>query len=76
MARKIDIESLLSLVQQYVSTRYSASLTQKEKHTQLKSYIEKYIRDNDYEVQGQTLGETVDRLYAVIIAGPKQIFLL
>lgn len=64
MARKIDIESLLSLVQQYVSTRYSASLTQKEKHTQLKSYIEKYIRDNDYEVQGQTLGETVDRLYS------------
>ena len=61
--QKIDFWSLLSLTQQYISERYSAVLTEKEKLSQLKAYIEKYVRDTDYAVGGYELMSLVNRLY-------------
>lgn len=63
MKRKIDIVSLLSMVQQYISANYSAALTENNKKELLCPYIEKYIRDNDYEVEGKTISELVEKLY-------------
>jgi len=60
----IDFWALLPLVQQYITENYSAVLTDKEKLPQIKSYIEKYLRDMDYIADGYTLNEVVDKLYS------------
>ena len=62
--QKIDFWSLLTLTQEYISEHYSAALTDKEKLSQLKSYIEKYLRDGNYSVEGYILNELVDRIYS------------
>ena len=60
----IDFWTLLPLVQQYISENYSSVLTDKEKLPQIKSYIEKYLRDMKYIADGYTLNEVVDKLYS------------
>ena len=62
MKRQIEFVELLSNVQQYISSRYSAALTNDQ--SQLSSYIEKYIRDNDYEVEGLTREKLIQKLYS------------
>lgn len=62
MKRQIEFVELLSNVQQYISSRYSAALTNDQ--SQLSSYIEKYIRDNDYEVDGLTREKLIQKLYS------------
>lgn len=64
MERTIDFVSLLSNVQQYISSRYSAALTQEDKQVQLKSYIEKYLRDYEYTVPDLSREQVVNRLYS------------
>ena len=64
MSRSIEILTVLGKVQQHISEKYSASLTNKDKLSQLKSYIEKYLRDTEYTVEGMTLTELTDRLYS------------
>ena len=61
MERAIDFVTLLENVQQYISNRYSAALTNDQ--SQLKSYIEKYLRDNEYIVKGISSLKLVDMLY-------------
>lgn len=58
----IEFVPLLGLVQQYISSRYSAALTGDQ--GQLSSYIEKFIRDNDYEVERLTRDKLVQKLYS------------
>ena len=63
MANKIAFVPLLSKVQEYISTNYAASLSDSRKFGQLKPYIEKYLRDNGYAVEGMTTNELADKLY-------------
>lgn len=64
MAQVIDFWKLLNSVQIFISQNYAAALTDTQKLPQLKSYIEKYIRDNDYKVKGFDDYELVSRLYS------------
>ena len=62
--QKINFETLLSLVQQHISEHYSASLADSKKFEQLGSYIEKYLRDKDYTVDGLSFKQLSDKLYS------------
>lgn len=63
MAKQIDFWPLLRMTQEYISSRYAAVLTDKEKLPQLKAYVDKYLRDNDFKVEGMTTKDLIDRLY-------------
>ena len=63
MIQAMEFWPLLRLVQEYISQTYAAALTDKNKLSQLKSYIEKYLRDKEYEVDGTTTQELIDKLY-------------
>ncbi len=63
MAKSIDFWTLLKLTQEYISKNYAAVLTDKDKLPQLKAYIDKYLRDNDYHVDNLTTKELIERLY-------------
>ncbi len=63
MAKIMDFWTLLRLTQEYVSQHYAAALIDREKQGQLRSYIDKYLRDNDCRVEGFTTGELIDRIY-------------
>ena len=63
MERMIEFVPLLKLVQEYISTRYAAALTDQEKHNQLRSYISKYLNDYGYTVSGLTQEEVTEKLY-------------
>ncbi|MDD4495324.1 MAG: CpaF/VirB11 family protein [Eubacteriales bacterium] len=64
MSQSIDFITLLRMVQVYVSQNYAAALTDKTKLSQLKSYIEKYLRDKDYTVDDRSLRQLTDDLYS------------
>ncbi len=64
MSQVIDFWTLLRLTQEYVSQNYAAALTDNNKLPQLKSYIEKYIRDGDYSVDGYTPNQITDRIFS------------
>lgn len=59
----IQFVPLLSMVQEHISSRYSAALTDTDKRPQLKSYINKFLQDTDYEVRGYTTEELSDKLF-------------
>ena len=59
----MDFINLLEKTQQYISAHYAAALTNSDKISQLKTYIEKYLRDTGYSVEGYTLEELTDKLY-------------
>lgn len=63
MAQPIEFWTLLRLTQEYISAHYAAALTDKEKLPQLKAYIEQYVRENGYTVEGCTLDELTGRIY-------------
>ena len=63
MAKHIEFWTLLRLTQEYISQHYASALTDKNKLNQLKSYIDKYLRDNDYHVENLTTKELIDKLY-------------
>jgi len=62
MKRTIDFVALLENTQQYISSRYSAALTGDQ--SQLSSYIEKFIRDNEYEVEGISNEKLIPKLFS------------
>ncbi len=64
MAQKIDFWNLLIQTQKYISQHYAAALIDSDKTTQLRSYIEKYLRDNDFIVDGYNLDALVNRIYS------------
>lgn len=63
MARQIEFWTLLKLTQEFISQHYAAALTDKTKLSQLKAYIDKFLRDNDYKVENLTTKELIDKLY-------------
>ena len=63
MAKNIDFWTLLKMTQEYISSHYAAVLTDKAKLSQLKAYIDKYLRDNDFKVDDMPNQELIDRLY-------------
>lgn len=63
MARQVNFWDLLKMTQEYVSSHYAAALTDKNKLSQLKSYIDKYLRDNDFKVDSMDTKELIDKLY-------------
>lgn len=64
MNRQIDFVTLLSMVQEHISSKYAATLTDTTKLSQLKSYIEKYLRDTAYSVEGMTDEKICDKIYS------------
>lgn len=64
MNREIDFVTLLSMVQEHISSKYAATLTDTTKLSQLKSYIEKYLRDTAYSVEGMTDEKLCDKIYS------------
>jgi pilus assembly protein CpaF len=64
MNRQIDFVTLLSMVQEHISSKYAATLTDTSKLSQLKSYIEKYLRDTAYSVEGMTDEKLCDKIYS------------
>lgn len=58
MAKHIEFWTLLRLTQEYISQHYASALTDKNKLNQLKSYIDKYLRDNDYGERSQAAFST------------------
>lgn len=63
MQKHIDFVPLLSMVQEHISSRYAAALSDKNKLPQLKSYIDKFLRDGGYAVDGLSQSDLSDRLY-------------
>jgi len=61
---RIEFWTLLNLTQEHISENYSGILTQKENITQLKSYIEKHVRDNDYTVDNISFTELISLIYS------------
>ncbi len=64
MNRQIDFVTLLSMVQEHILSKYAATLTDTTKLSQLKSYIEKYLRDTAYSVEGMTDEKLCDKIYS------------
>lgn len=58
------IISLLHKSQEYISENYAAALSDRSKVVQLRSYIEKYLHDSGFEVEGMTFRELSDKLYS------------
>lgn len=63
MAQPIEFWTLLRLTQEYISAHYAAALTDPDKLPQLKAYIEQYVRENGYAVEGSALDELTGRIY-------------
>jgi pilus assembly protein CpaF len=63
MSEANEFVSLLQSVQEYISKNYAAALTETAKLPQLKTYVEKYLRDRNIAVAGFTSQELVDKLY-------------
>ncbi|MFA6730588.1 MAG: CpaF/VirB11 family protein [Candidatus Izemoplasmatales bacterium] len=59
----MDFWHLLGLTQEHISAHYAAALTDRKKLSQLKSYIEKYLRDMNYSADGYTQDALTDALY-------------
>ncbi len=63
MERMIEFVPLLRQVQEYISMRYAAALTDKSKHNQLRSYISKYLNDYGYTVADMSQEDVTEKLY-------------
>lgn len=63
MSQSIAFVPLLQSVQEYISGHYAAALTESSKFPQLKTYIEKYLRDKGYTVEGLSFQDLTNKLY-------------
>ena len=63
MAKIIDFWSLLQRTQEYISKNYAPALIDEDKSQQLKNYIDKFLRDHDYKVEGMETKALIDKLY-------------
>ena len=63
MSASAQFVPLLQSVQEYISQHYAAALTEPSKLPQLKTYIEKYLRDRGIAVEGFTSQALIDKLY-------------
>ncbi len=63
MSAPRELSLLLDRAQAYVSQRYSAALNDSNKHIQLRSYLEKFLRDNEPTLDETQRRHMVDHLY-------------
>ena len=63
MSAHIAFVPLLHKVQEHISQNYAAALTERSKFPQLKTYIEKFLRDNGFMVEGMSTGALTEKLY-------------
>ena len=61
--KPIELEVLLNMTQQYISTHYASSLIDRTKNNELKSYIAKYLYDTGYVVEGYDRETLIRRLF-------------
>ena len=64
MAKSVNYISLLQMVQEHISRNYAAALSDKKKLGQLRSYIDKYLNDTGYVVEGITNEQLSEKLYS------------
>ncbi|MCR5694366.1 MAG: Flp pilus assembly complex ATPase component TadA [Clostridia bacterium] len=64
MAKNVSFVSLLQMAQEYISQNYAAALSDRRKLGQLRSYIDKYLSDTGYTVEGFTTDELSKKLYS------------
>ena len=64
---RIEFWDVLTLTQQHISKYYAAALTDENKREDLKHYIEKFILDGGYLVNGLTDEQLIDRLYSEMV---------
>ena len=62
MAKTVTFVTLLQMTQEYISQNYAAALSDKKKLGQLRSYIDKYLNDTGYTVEGYSSDELSRRL--------------
>ena len=65
--KRSNLWDVLSATQQFISKYYASALTDENKHSQLKDYIEKYILDEGFTVDGYTDRQLIDRLYSEMV---------
>ena len=58
------------MVQEHISSKYAATLTDNTKLSQLKAYIEQYLRDTAYSVEGMTDEKLCDKIYSEMAEYP------
>ena len=63
MAQTVDFMTMLRMTQEYISKTYAAALSDTRKRDQLKKYIEKYMHDTGYFVDGYSFSELAEKLY-------------
>ena len=51
------------MTQEHITREYAAILTDKEKLPQLRAYIEQFVRDGDFQIEGMPADELTERLY-------------
>ncbi len=64
MGKDVSFVSLLQMAQEYISQNYAASLSDPKKLGQLKTYIDKYLSDTGYTVEGYLRDELARKLYS------------
>ena len=64
MGHDTDFWQILSLTREHISEHYAAALTDQDKHPQLRSYIQKFLRDFGYSAEGLTFEALTDKLYS------------
>ena len=64
MAKEIEFTVLLHMIQEYISQNYAAALSDKNKVGQLRTYIDKYLRDSGYTVEDYSFDALSRKLYS------------
>lgn len=65
--RTSSLWDILSQTQKHISKYYATALTDESKREELKNYIEKFILDEGYLVDGFTDEQLIDRLYSEMV---------
>ena len=64
---KTDFWEVLSATQQYISKNYAQALTVENKNEDLRYFIEKFVIDCGFLVEGYTDAQLIDRLYSEMV---------
>ena len=63
MAKTVEFWNLLRMTQEYISQRYAAALIDPSKRGQLRAYIDQFLREHSYSVEGQDNDSLVELLF-------------
>ena len=63
MAKTVEFWHLLRMAQEYISQRYAAALIDPSKTGQLRAYIDQFLRERNYAVEGHDNDSLVERIF-------------